>query len=185
MSDFKLQDYEKRMHGALDVLTKEFVGLRTGRASTSLLEPIMVDAYGSKMPISQVGTIGVPEARLLTVQVWDKGLVKVVEKTIREAGLGLNPSADGQIVRVPLPDLTEERRRELTKVAAKYAETARVAVRNVRRDAMDVLKNLEKEGDISEDDHHRFSKDVQEMTDKFVKDVDAALSKKEADIMQV
>jgi ribosome recycling factor len=182
---FNKSDYNTRMQGAFDALHKEFIGLRTGRASTNLLEPLMVDAYGSKMPMPQVGTINAPEARMLTVQVWDKELVKFVEKTIREAGLGLNPSVDGQTVRVPLPDLTEERRRELTKVAAKYAEQARIAVRNVRRDAMDMLKKLEKSSDISEDDQHRLSKEMQDMTDDFIKKIDEALTKKEADIMQV
>ncbi|MEP6146316.1 MAG: ribosome recycling factor, partial [Nisaea sp.] len=139
-----LDDLKRRMDGAISSLEKEFQGLRTGRASVNLLEPIMVDAYGSKMPINQVGTVGVPEPRMLTVQVWDKSMTKAVEKAIRESDLGLNPQVDGQLMRIPLPDLSEERRAELAKVAAKYAESARIAVRNVRRDGMDSLKKAEK-----------------------------------------
>ncbi len=141
------------MDGALEALRKEFGGLRTGRASASLLEPITVEAYGQQMPLNQVGTISVPEARLITVQVWDRGMVKAVEKAIRDGGLGLNPQTDGQNVRVPIPDLNQERRTELSKVASRYAEQARVAVRNVRRDGMDMLKRMEKDGDISQDEH--------------------------------
>ena len=184
-ADFDKDALKQRMQGAIDTLLREFSGLRTARASTALLDPIMVDAYGSQMPLNQVGTVGAPEARLLTVQVWDKSMVKAVEKAIREAGLGLNPSADGQMVRVPMPDLSEERRKELAKVAAKYAEVGRVAVRNVRRDGMDLLKKLEKDKVISEDEHHRLSADLQTMTDEFVKKVDTALSQKERDIMQI
>lgn len=182
---FTLSTYKTNMQNSIDALHKEFVGLRTGRASTNLIDPITVEAYGSRMPMSQVGTVNAPDARLLTVQVWDKGMVKAVEKSIREAGLGLNPTVDGQIVRIPIPDLTEERRKDLAKVAAKFAESTRIAVRNVRRDAMDGLKNLEKEKEISEDDHRRHNKEVQELTDEFVKTIDEMLSKKDADIMQV
>ncbi len=182
---FSISTYKTNMQNSLDALHKEFVGLRTGRASTNLIEPITVEAYGSKMPMSQVGTINAPDARLLTVQVWDKEMVKAVEKSIREAGLGLNPTVDGQMVRIPMPDLTEERRKELAKVAAKFAEQTRISVRNVRRDAMDELKNLEKKEHMSEDDHHRHNKEVQELTDTFVKNVDEMLAKKDADIMQV
>jgi ribosome recycling factor len=185
MTEFKIDEFKRKMDSAIDVLTKEFSGLRTGRASTALLEPIMVDAYGSPMPLNQVGTVSIAEARMLTVQVWDKSMVKAVEKAIRESGLGLNPSADGQIVRVPMPELSQERRKELTKVAAKYAEQTRVAVRNVRRDAMDLLKKLEKDSHISEDQHQRFSKDIQTVTDEFVKKVDEMLAHKEKDILQV
>lgn len=185
MTAFIKEDYKRRMQSALEALHKEFVGLRTGRASTNLLEPILVEAYGAKMPLPQVATINAPEARLLTVQVWDKELVKGVEKAIRESGLGLNPGVDGQMIRVPMPDLTEERRRELAKIAAKYAEQSRIAVRNIRRDAMENLKKLEKDKLISEDDHHRFQKEMQDMTDDFIKQADQVLSKKEADIMQV
>jgi len=179
------KDVTRRMEGAVDVLHQEFAGLRTGRASASLLEPLMIDAYGSELPINQVGTIGVPEPRMLTVQVWDKTMVKSVEKAIMESGLGLNPSSDGQLVRIPLPALTEERRLELSKIAGKYAEEARIAVRNVRRHAMDELKRSEKDGDISEDAHHDYSQEVQELTDSYVKKIDDALSHKEEDILQV
>lgn len=179
------KDIRRRMEGAVEVLQKEFGGLRTGRASTSLLEPVTVVAYGSDMPMNQVGTIGVPEPRMLTVQVWDKGLVSAVEKAIRESGLGLNPAVDGQLVRVPIPALTEERRTELSKVAAKYAEEARIAVRNVRRHAMDSLKQAERGGDISQDEQHDYADQVQKITDEFVATIDQALAAKEEDIMQV
>src|SRR5436305_5707013 len=149
-----LKDLRRRMDGAIEALRKEFGGLRTGRASTSLLEPVHVQAYGGSMPLSQVASINVPEPRMITVQVWDKGLAKAVDKAIRDAGLGLNPQMDGQLLRVPLPELNEERRKELTKLAAKYAEAARVAVRNVRRDGMELLKKLEKDHKISQDEHH-------------------------------
>ena len=178
-------DLKKKMEATVDALKKEFSGLRTGRASTSLLEPVHVDAYGSKMPLAQVGTIGVPEARMLTVQVWDGGLVQSVVKAIREADLGLNPSNDGNLIRIPLPDLSQERRQELVKVAGKYAETARIAIRNVRREGMDALKAQEKDGDISEDDHRRSSDQVQKLTDAHIKQIDEMLSSKEKDIMQV
>ncbi len=179
------KDVARRMEGAVEVLHKEFGGLRTGRASISLLEPITVEAYGSEMPMNQVGTIGVPEPRMLTVQVWDKGMVKAVEKAIMESGLGLNPSSDGQLVRVPIPALTEERRTELTKVAGKYAEEARISIRNVRRHAMDELKREEKDGEISEDAHREYSNEIQELTDTYVKKIDETLSNKEQEIMQV
>lgn len=176
---------KRRMEGAVEALHKEFGGLRTGRASTSLLEPVTVEAYGQAMPLNQVGTVGVPEPRMLTVQVWDKGMVKAVEKAIMDAGLGLNPQADGQMVRIPIPPLNEERRKELAKVAGKYSEEARIAVRNVRRHAMDELKKAEKDGGISEDEHRQYSDEVQKLTDGFVKQIDDALSHKEAEIMQV
>ena len=179
------QDIARRMEGAIDVLHRELGGLRTGRASASLLEPVTVSAYGSDMPMNQVGTINVPEPRMLTVQVWDKGLVSSVEKAIRDSGLGLNPAVDGQLVRVPIPALTEERRAELSKVAHKYGEDARIAVRNVRRHAMDELKNAEKAGDISEDAFHGFSDDVQKVTDDHVSKIDEIISHKETEIMQV
>lgn len=180
-----MKDIRKRMDGALTVLKKEFGGLRTGRASTSLLEPLMVDAYGTKMPITQVGTISVPEPRLITVQVWDNSVVKAVERAIRESDLGLNPQTEGATIRVPIPDLNEERRHELVKVAGKYAEQARVAVRNVRRDGMDQLKRMEKEGDISEDEHRAKSQEIQAMTDEHVKLIDEAYHEKEREITQV
>ncbi|NQV48278.1 MAG: ribosome recycling factor [Rhodospirillaceae bacterium] len=179
------KDVSRRMEGAVDALHKEFSGLRTGRASVGLLDPIMVSAYGSEMPLNQVGTVSVPEPRMLSVQVWDKGMVKSVEKAIMDSGLGLNPSADGSLVRIPIPSLTEERRIELSKIAAKYAEEARIAVRNVRRHAMDELKKAEKAGDISEDAHHDYDKDIQSLTDEHVKKIDDTLSHKEQEIMQV
>lgn len=180
-----MNDLQRRMEGALNTLKSDFGGLRTGRASTTLLEPIMVEAYGQQMPMSQVGTISTPEPRLLSVQVWDKGQVSFVEKAIREAGLGLNPMADGQMVRVPLPELNEERREELVKIAGKYAEQCRVAVRNVRRDGMDQLKKGEKDGEISQDEQKSLSDDVQKLTDDYVEKIDEALSQKEAEIRQV
>jgi len=180
-----MDDLQRRMEGALNTLKSDFGGLRTGRASTTLLEPIMVEAYGQQMPMSQVGTISAPEPRLLSVQVWDKGQVSFVEKAIREAGLGLNPMADGQMVRVPLPELNEERREELVKIAGKYAEQCRVAVRNVRRDGMDQLKKGEKDGEISQDEQKSLSDDVQKLTDDYVVKIDEALSQKEAEIRQV
>ena len=180
-----MDDLQRRMEGALSTLKSDFGGLRTGRASTTLLEPIMVDAYGQQMPMSQVGTISAPEPRLLSVQVWDKGQVSFVEKAIREAGLGLNPMADGQMVRVPLPELNEERREELVKIAGKYAEQGRVAVRNVRRDGMYQLKKGEKDGEISQDEQKSLSDDVQKLTDDYISKIDEALSQKEAEIRQV
>jgi len=178
-------DLERRMDGAVEVLHKEFGGLRTGRASTSLLDPVTVDAYGQAMPLNQVGTVGVPEPRMLTVQVWDKGMVKSVEKAIMDAGLGLNPQSDGQLIRIPIPPLNEERRKELAKVAGKYAEDTRVSVRNVRRHGMDELKKLEKDNEISEDEHRQYSDEIQKMTDANVAKVDEALAHKEEEIMQV
>jgi len=180
-----LDDISRRMAGALESLRKDLAGLRTGRASISLLEPITVDVYGAQMPLNQVGTIGVPEPRLLTVSVWDRSAVKAVEKAIRDSGLGLNPQTEGQTVRVPLPELSEERRRELTKVAGKYAEAARVAVRNVRRDGMDALKRSEKDHEISEDEHKRLADEIQSLTDSHVRKVDEAAAQKEKEILQV
>ena len=177
-----LKELERRMEGALNALKTEFGGLRTGRASANLLEPVMVSAYGSEMPLNQVGTVNVPEPRMLAVQVWDKTMVGAVEKAIRDAGLGVNPVTDGQTVRVPLPALTEERRKELAKLAAKYAETARIAVRNVRRDGMEAVK---KASGSSEDEQKKFSEDIQKITDVWVKKVDEALAAKEEEIMQV
>jgi len=182
---FDLKDIDKRMRGALTVLKQEFGGLRTGRASVNLLDPIMVNAYGSKMPLNQVATVSVPEARMITVSVWDKSLVNATDKAIRESDLGLNPVVDGTTLRLPIPELNQERRTELSKIASKYAEQARVSVRNVRRDGMDLLKRLEKDHKISEDDHHSLSAKVQELTDKIIKEIDAALSTKEREIMQV
>jgi ribosome recycling factor len=179
------RDIRRRMGGALDVLHKQFGGLRTGRAAASLLDPLTVEAYGQPMPMNQVGTIGVPEPRMLTVQVWDKGLVSSVEKSIRESDLGLNPSNDGQLVRVPIPPLSEERRIEITKIAGRYAEEAKVAVRNVRRHCLDELKKVEKSGDISQDELRDYSQEIQDVTDEFVTGMDDTLAKKEQEILQV
>ena len=185
MTDARLNEFSRRMDGALEALNKEFAGLRTGRASAHLLDQIKVQAYGSTMPLTQVGTVNVPEPRMITVQVWDRGLVREVEKSIRDAGLGLNPASDGQLVRVPIPELSQERRTELSKIAHKYAEQARVAVRNVRRDGMEFLKKQEKDGKISEDEHRKLHDEVQKLTDEHVKKVDDALAAKEKEIMQV
>lgn len=179
------KDLSHRMDSTVEVLKKEFAGLRTGRASTSLLDPVVVEAYGSTMPLAQCGTVGVPESRMLSVQVWDKGMVKAVEKAIRDCGLGLNPQADGTLVRIPIPPLSEERRKELQKVAGKYAEQAKVAIRNVRRDGMDSLKKMEKSGHVSEDETKKHEKDIQAMTDEIIKKIDEALAHKEKEIMQV
>lgn len=179
------KDLERRMDGAITSLQTELQGLRTGRASINLLDSVMVSAYGSSMPMNQVGSVSVMDARMLAVNVWDKGLVGAADKAIRESGLGLNPVVDGQTLRIPIPPLNEERRVELTKVAGKYAEAARVAVRNVRRDGMDSLKKMEKAGDISEDDLRALSDDVQKLTDNFVNKIDETVKAKEAEIMQV
>jgi ribosome recycling factor len=182
---FKIEDYKKRMDGALTALTHEFGGLRTGRASASLLDPIHVDAYGGVSPLNQVAGVTVPEPRMISVQVWDKAIVSAVDKAIRAANLGLNPIVDGQTLRIPIPPLTGERRAELAKVAGKYTEQARVAVRNVRRDAMDHLKKLEKEHAISQDEHKRLGEDVQKTTDEHIRKIDEAFRHKEEEIMQV
>lgn len=182
---FDINDVKRRMAAAVDALKKDFSGLRTGRASASLLDPVIVDAYGQKMPLVQVGSISVPEPRLITVTVWDKGMLKSVEKAIRDAGLGLNPQADGTLIRVPIPELNEERRRELQKVAGKYAEQTRVAIRNIRRDGMDALKAMEKAKQISEDDHKTKSAEVQKATDDHIAQADKALADKEKEIMVV
>lgn len=184
-TELDLDDLGRRMNGAFDVLQQEFAGLRTGRASAAILDPVIVDAYGSQMPINQLGTVSVPEPRLIGVQVWDKGLVASVEKAIRNSGLGLNPLVEGQLLRIPIPELNEERRQELQKVAGKYSEQARVAVRNVRRDGMETLKQLERDKEMGKDDLKLFSDEVQEMTDGVIKKIDESLAKKERDIMQV
>ena len=175
----------RRMKGAVDTLKAEFSGLRTGRASPALIDPVRVDAYGNQVPVQQVGTVSTPEPRLLTVQVWDKGLVKAVDKAIRDAGLGLNPQIDGQLLRIPVPELNEERRKELAKLASKYAEQARVAIRNVRRDGMEILKRLEKDHKIGQDEHRKLGDELQKLTDGQIKDVDSGLHTKEQEIMQV
>lgn len=183
--DFELAKYKDRMSAAHDSLKHDFSGLRTGRASATFLDPIVVDVYGSKMPIGQVGTVSVPEPRMISVQVWDKTNVSAVERAIRESNLGLNPIVDGTTLRLPLPQLTADRRQELVKVAHKYAESTRVAMRNVRRDGMDLLKKLEKDGDIGKDEMHTQSTKVQELTDKMIKDVDDLLAAKETEITTV
>ena len=185
MDDLDLADLERRMDGALTSLAKEFQGLRTGRASTQLLDSVIVEAYGASMPINQIATVSVPEPRMLSVQVWDKENTKIVEKAIRDSNLGLNPQVDGQLLRIPLPDLSEERRQELSKIAAKYAENAKIAVRNVRRDGMDTTKRMEKDGDISQDDRHIYDEEIQTITNKSINRIDELLSSKEVEIMQV
>jgi ribosome recycling factor len=175
----------ERMDKAVAALKEEFSGLRSGRATASLLDPIMVDAYGSSMPLNQVGAISVPEARMLTVNVWDRGLVVAAEKAIRNAGIGLNPITEGQLLRIPIPPLTEDRRKDLAKLAGKYAEQQKIAVRNVRRDAMDELKKAEKDHVISQDEHKKLDTEVQQLTDAHIKLIDEALKVKEQEIMQV
>ena len=182
--EIDLDDLQRRMDGAMTALKQEFASLRTGRASATMVEPVMVDAYGTMTPINQVGTVNVPEPRMVTINIWDKSLVGAAEKAIRNSGLGINPVIDGTIIRLPIPELNEERRRELSKVAAHYAENARIAVRNVRRDGMDQLKKAKAEG-MSEDDHKIWADEVQELTDKAIAAIDAALEHKQAEIMQV
>lgn len=183
MAAYDKADLERRMHGAVEALKHDLQGLRTGRASTSLLDPITVEVYGSQMPLTQAATVSVPEPRLLSVQVWDKSNVGPIDKAIRSAGLGLNPIVDGQTLRIPIPDLTEERRKELAKLASQYAEKARIAARNVRRDGMDALKTDEKKGEISEDERKRREGDVQKLTDSTIADIDAATAAKEKEIL--
>jgi ribosome recycling factor len=178
-------DLSRRMDGALETLRREFAGLRTGRASPALLDPVKVEAYGSEVPLTQVGTVAVPEARMITVQVWDRSLVGAVERAIRDAGLGLNPASDGQLVRVPIPILTAERRNELAKAAGRYAEGARVAVRGVRRDGMEQLRAAEKKGTISQDDLKDWSDQVQKLTDQYIKRIDDNVADKDKEIRQV
>ncbi len=185
MADFDLKNYRRRMDGAVDALKTEFSGLRTGRANAALLEGITVKAYGSDTPLNQVGSVSVPEPRMLTISVWDKSLVAAVERGLRESSLGLNPVVDGQTMRIPLPPLTEERRKDLVKVAGSYSENAKVAVRNVRRDAMDTLKRMEKDGDMGEDEQKAHADDVQKTTDAVIAIVDKALASKTEEIMQV
>jgi len=183
MPTYDKSDLQRRMHGAVDALKHDLGGLRTGRASTALLDPIQVEVYGANMPLNQVATVSVPEPRMLSVQVWDRSNVQPVEKAIRSANLGLNPVTDGQLIRLPIPDMTEERRKELAKLVGQYAEKARVAVRNVRRDGMDHLKTDEKKHEISEDEHKRLEIEVQKMTDDAIKEIDAAALTKEQEIL--
>jgi ribosome recycling factor len=182
---YDLNELKRRMQGAIAVLKQEFSGLRTGRASAHLLDPIQVEAYGSHMPLNQLATVSVPEARLLSVQVWDRSMVHAVEKAITAANLGLNPQTEGQVIRLRIPELNEERRKELVKVAHKYAEAAKVAVRHVRRDGLDVIKKLEKDHQISQDDHERMSGEIQKATDQAISDIDHALGTKEKEILTV
>ena len=177
--------YEDRMEKAFEALKREYLGLRTGRASVSLLEPISVDAYGGKVPINQIGNISIPESRLITVQVWDETLIQSVEKAIRNSDLGLNPMIEGNVIRVPIPELSQERRVELVKIASKYSEESKVTVRNARRDAMDTIKNKEKNKDISKDDSFQFSEDMQKITDKYIEKIDNLFQEKEKDILKV
>lgn len=185
VSELDLAGIKRRMNGALENLKSEFKGLRTGRASVNLLDPVIVDAYGAQMPITQIGTVSTPEARLITVHVWDKGLVSSVEKAIRNSGIGLNPIVDGDTLRLPIPELNEERRIELTKLAKTYSEQSKIAVRNVRRDGMETIKSMEKDGDISKDDQKTLGDDIQKLTDEAVKTIDEVTVTKEAEIMQV
>ncbi|SMF76476.1 ribosome recycling factor [Allosphingosinicella indica] len=184
MPAYDKSDLQRRMSGAVDALKHDLAGLRTGRASTALLDPVTVEVYGANMPLNQVATVSVPEPRMLSVQVWDRSNVNAVEKAIRSAGLGLNPISEGQNIRLPIPDLTEDRRKELAKLAGQYAEKARIAVRNVRRDGMDALKTDEKKKEISEDEHKRLDTEVQKLTDDTIKDIDAAAGSKEKEILQ-
>jgi ribosome recycling factor len=183
MPAYQKADIQRRMTGAVEALKHDLGGLRTGRASTALLDPIQVDVYGANMPLNQVATVSVPEPRMLSVQVWDRSNMSSVEKAIRSAGLGINPITDGQMIRLPIPDLTEERRKELAKLASQYAEKARVAVRNVRRDGMDALKSDEKKHEISEDERKRSETDIQKMTDDTIKEIDGVFSAKEKEIL--
>lgn len=185
MPEFDWADIKRRMDGAVEALKKEFAGLRTGRANPQLLEHLQAECYGSMMPFNQLASISVPEPRLLNVQVWDAANTKAVERAIRESELGLNPQTEGNLIRVPIPELNEERRQELSRVAAKYAEQARVAVRNIRRDGMEKLKRMEKDHEISQDEHHRDGDELQKLTDGHVKQIDELLAAKEQDIMQV
>jgi|TARA_R100000049_G_C1954866_1_gene107265 ribosome recycling factor len=183
MAKYEKSDIERRMQGAVESLKGDLASLRTGRANTSLLDPVVVEVYGSMMPLNQVATVSAPEPRMLSVQVWDKGNVSAVEKGIAHANLGLNPMQDGQTLRIPMPDLTEERRKELAKVADKYGENAKIAIRNVRRDGMEALKEDEKKKDISEDDRKRSEDEVQKLTDKYVSDTDTAVEQKKKEIL--
>jgi ribosome recycling factor len=182
---FDIKELEKRMRASLDALRRELAGLRTGRASAALLEPVQVSVYGSRMPLNQVATVTVPEARMLVVQVWDRSNITAVDKALREANLGINPIVDGAMIRLPVPVPTAERRAELAKQAHKYAENHRIAIRTVRRDGMELLKKLDKDGKMSQDDHHKNNTKVQELTDKLIKEIDQTLASKEAEINKV
>ncbi len=179
------QELTEKMDKAIAVLDKELKGLRTGRASVNLLDPVVIEAYGSKMPISQVGTVSTPDAKTISVQVWDKSMVKTVEKAIADANLGLNPSSDGQLIRMSLPIISQERRKELVKLAHKYGENTKVAMRNIRRDGMDTLKKMEKDQGLSKDDHHAHSEEIQKLTDEFISKVDAVIKSREEEILTI
>ena len=185
MADPNINDLQRRMNGAVEVLKNEFSGLRTGRASPALLEPLQIEAYGAVLPINQVGTISAPDVRILSVQVWDETLVSAVEKAVRNSDLGLNPQAEGNVIRVPVPQLSEERRIEMTKVAGKYGEQARIAVRNIRRDGLDMLKKMEKGGEISQDEQRAWTEEIQTLTNTKIQEIDDAVGTKEAEILQV
>ena len=182
---FDLEVYQNKMEKAIDVLRREFSGLRTGRASVSLLDSILVEAYGSKVPLNQVSNLSVPESRLITVQVWDESLTNTVENSIRNSNLGLNPMIEGNLIRIPIPDLSEERRKEIAKIASKYSEDSKIAIRNIRRDAMENIKSLEKNKDISQDESYKFSDEVQKITDSLIEKIDTLLTEKEKDILTV
>lgn len=182
---FDLEVYRNKMEKAIDVLRREFSGLRTGRASVSLLDSILVEAYGSKVPLNQVSNLSVPESRLITVQVWDESLTNTVENTIRNSNLGLNPMIEGNLIRIPIPELSEERRKEIAKIASKYSEDSKIAIRNIRRDAMENIKSLEKNKDISQDESYKFSDEVQKITDSLIEKIDTLLTEKEKDILTV
>ena len=181
----EFNDYQEKMEKSIDILRRDFQGLRTGRASASLLEPVGVEAYGSKVPINQIGNISIPESRLITVQVWDETLIQSVEKAIRNSDLGLNPMIEGNVIRVPIPELSQERRIEIVKIASKYAEDTRITIRNIRRDAMDMIKDEEKQKNISKDDSFQFSEKMQKITDGFIEKVDTLFQEKEKDILKV
>ena len=181
----EFNDYQEKMEKSIDILRRDFQGLRTGRASASLLEPVGVEAYGSKVPINQIGNISIPESRLITVQVWDETLIQSVEKAIRNSDLGLNPMIEGNVIRVPIPELSQERRIEIVKIASKYAEDTRITIRNIRRDAMDMIKDEEKQKNISKDDSFQFSEKMQKITDSFIEKVDTLFQEKEKDILKV
>tara|TARA_B100001250_G_scaffold66884_2_gene53407 strand:+ start:1883 stop:2440 length:558 start_codon:yes stop_codon:yes gene_type:complete len=185
MTEIDKEDLNKRMDGAINAFNSELSGLRTGRASANMVDGILVEAYGQKMPLDQVGGISVPEARTISIQVWDKGLVVAVEKSIHESELGLNPQVDGELIRIPIPELNEERREELSKIAGKYAEQSKISIRNIRRDGMDEIKRIEKEGKIGKDLANDLSEEVQELTDSHIKKIDEILSQKEEEIRQV
>tara|TARA_S200000501_G_scaffold293688_1_gene279318 strand:- start:206 stop:757 length:552 start_codon:yes stop_codon:yes gene_type:complete len=182
---FDLQFYKTKMSSSINALKDNYVGLRTSRASTSLLDPIVVDAYGSKMPINQVASVSTPEARLITVQVWDQGLVSSVEKAIRESDLGLNPQTEGNLIRLPIPELSQERREEIVKIASRYSEQAKIAIRNIRRDAIENVRKLEKEGSISEDERFNNENEIQNLTDEYVNEVEKLFNSKQSDILNI